>query len=81
MRSMMSLTLGNYANNNKCSSGPFTVYKGRPVGFSYRIQEGQLSEYIERCGGLDRRGEWGRQSDGSYKLTYDASAKFQFRWL
>ena len=70
MRGMMSLTLGIYANNNKCSSGTFTVYKGKPVGFSYRIQKGQLSEYITgvevSIGGVS--GEL--QSDGSYRLTY-----------
>ena len=70
MRGMMSLTLGIYANNNKCSSGTFTVYKGKPVGFSYRIQKGQLSDYITSVevsiGGVS--GEL--QSDGSYKLTY-----------
>ena len=70
MSGMMSLTLGIYANNNRCVSGPFTVYKGRPVGFSYRIQKGQLSEYITdvevSIGGVS--GEL--QSDGSYKLTY-----------
>lgn len=70
MSGMMSLTLGIYANNNKCSSGTFTVYKGKPVGFSYRIQKGQLSEYITdvevSIGGVS--GEL--QSDGSYKLTY-----------
>ena len=71
MRGMMSLTLGTEANNNKCSSGDFTVYGGKPVGFSYRIQKGQLSEYITgvevSIGG--KSGEL--QGDGSYKLTYE----------
>lgn len=45
MSGMMSQTLGASANNS-WSSGTFTVYGGKPVGFSYRIQEGQLSDYI-----------------------------------
>ena len=70
MSEMMSLTLGTEANNNKCSSGNFTVYGGKPVGFSYRIQKGQLSEYI-----IDVKVSIGEtsgvaQGDGSYKLTY-----------
>ena len=40
MSGMTSLTLGAEAYNNNCSSGPFTVYGGKPVGFSYRIQKG-----------------------------------------
>ena len=70
MRGMMSLTLGIYANNNKCSSGPFTVYKGKPVGFSYRIQKGQLSEYITDVEVSIGEVSGELQSDGSYKLTY-----------
>ena len=70
MSGMTSLTLGAEANNNKCSSGTFTVYGGKPVGFSYRIQKGQLSEYITgvevSIGGTSGV----EQSDGSYKLTY-----------
>ena len=45
MSGMMSQTLENLANNS-WSFGAFTVYGGKPVGFSYRIQKGQLSEYI-----------------------------------
>ena len=41
MSGMMSQTLGNLANNT-WNSGPFTVYRGKPAGFSYRIQKGQL---------------------------------------
>ena len=70
MSGMTSLTLGAEAYNNNCSSGPFTVYGGKPVSFSYRIQKGQLSEYITgvevsigETSGVD-------QGDGSYKLTY-----------
>ena len=48
-----------------------TVYGGKPVGFSYLIQKGQLSEYISgvevSIGG--KSGEL--QDDGSYKLTYN----------
>ena len=69
MSSMMSQTLGNLANNT-WNSGPFTVYGGKPVGFSYRIQKGQLSDYITSVevsiGGVSGV----EQSDGSYKLTY-----------
>ena len=69
MSGMMSQTLGNLANNS-WSSGTFTVYGGKPVGFSYRIQKGQLSEYITgvevSIGGTSGV----EQSDGSYKLTY-----------
>ena len=69
MSGMMSQTLENLANNT-WSSGTFTVYSGKPVGFSYRIQKGQLSEYITgvevSIGGTSGV----EQSDGSYKLTY-----------
>ena len=69
MSKMMSLTLGAEVYNN-CSSGAFTVYGGKPVGFSYRIQKGQLSEYITDVE-VSIGGESGiRQGDGSYKLTY-----------
>ena len=75
MSGMMSQTLGASANNS-WSSGTFTVYRGKPVGFSYRIQEGQLSEYIDgvevSIGG--KSGDL--QSDGSYKLTYDVGETF-----
>ena len=70
MSGMMSLTLGDLKNNS-WDSGTFTVYGGKPVGFSYRIQKGQLSEYITgvevSIGG--KSGEL--QDDGSYKLTYN----------
>ena len=69
MRGMMSQTLGNLANNT-WNSGPFTVYGGKPVGFSYRIQKGQLSKYITNVE-VSIDGVSGvEQSDGSYKLTY-----------
>ena len=75
MSGMMSQTLGDLATNS-WSSGTFTVYGGKPVGFSYRIQEGQLSEYIDgvevSIGG--KSGDL--QSDGSYKLTYDVGETF-----
>ena len=71
MSGMMSQTLENLANNT-WNSGTFTVYGGKPVGFSYRIQKGQLSEYITgvevSIGGKSKVVE---QSDGSYKLTYE----------
>ena len=71
MSGMMSQKLETLANNS-WSSGPFTVYGGKPVGFSYRIQKGQLSEYITgvevSIGGKSKVVE---QSDGSYKLTYE----------
>ena len=71
MSGMMSQTLEDLASNN-WSSGTFTVYGGKPVGFSYRIQKGQLSEYITgvevSIGGKSKVVE---QSDGSYKLTYE----------
>ena len=70
MSGMMSQTLGELATNS-WSSGTFTVYRGKPVGFSYRIQKGQLSEYITdvkvSIGGVSGV----VQSDGSYKLTYE----------
>ena len=69
MSGMMSLTLENL-KTNKCSSGPFTVYKGRPVGFSYRIQKGQLSEYIDDVEVSIGETSGVKQSDGSYRLTY-----------
>ena len=76
MSSMMSQTLGASANNS-WSSGPFTVYSGKPVGFSYRIQKGQLSDYITGVEvSIGETSEVVEQSDGSYKLTYDVGSKF-----
>ena len=70
MSGMMSQTLGNLANNT-WNSGPFTVYGGKPVGFSYRIQKGQLSDYITGVEvSIGETSEVVEQSDGSYKLTY-----------
>ena len=76
MSGMMSQTLGDLANNS-WSSGTFTVYGGKPVGFSYRIQKGQLSEYITDVEvSIGETSEVVEQSDGSYKLTYDVGTKF-----
>ena len=76
MRGMMSQTLEDLANN-KWSSGAFTVYGGKPVGFSYRIQEGQLSEYITGVEvSIGETSEVVEQSGGSYKLTYDVGSTF-----
>ena len=70
MSGMMSQTLGNLANNT-WNSGPFTVYRGKPAGFSYRIQKGQLSDYITSVEvSIGETSEVVEQSDGSYKLTY-----------
>ena len=70
MSGMMSQTLGELATNS-WSSGTFTVYGGKPVGFSYRIQKGQLSEYISDVN-VSIGGKSGElQDDGSYKLTYE----------
>ena len=70
MRGMMSQTLGKEANNS-WESGIFTVYRGKLVGFSYRIQKGQLSEYISDVN-VSIGGKSGElQDDGSYKLTYE----------
>ena len=71
MSGMTSLTLGAEANNNNCSSGSFTVYGGKPVGFSYRIQKGQLSDYIRDVEVSIGETSGVAQGDGSYKLTYD----------
>ena len=75
MSGMMSQTLGNLANNS-WSSGTFTVYGGKPVGFSYRIQKGQLSEYISNVEVSIGETSGVEQSDGSYKLTYDVGSTF-----
>ena len=76
MSGMMSQTLENLANNS-WSSGAFTVYGGKPVGFSYRIQKGQLSEYITGVEvSIGETSEVVEQSDGSYKLTYDVGSTF-----
>ena len=76
MSSMMSQTLGDLANNS-WSSGTFTVYGGKPVGFSYRIQKGQLSEYITGVEvSIGETSEVVEQSDGSYKLTYDVGETY-----
>ncbi len=48
MSGMMSLTLENLANNS-WNSGPFLPHSKRPAQRLYH-----------QCGGLDRRGEWGR---------------------
>ena len=69
MSDMMSQTLGNLANNT-WNSGPFTVYRGKPAGFSYRIQKGQLSDYITNVEVSIGAVSGVEQSDGSYKLTY-----------
>ena len=71
MSGMMSQTLGDLANNS-WNSGTFTVYGGKPVGFSYRIQKGQLSEYITGVEvSIGETSKVVEQSDGSYKLTYE----------
>ena len=71
MSGMMSQTLETLANNS-WSSGAFTVYRGKPVGFSYRIQKGQLSEYITGVEvSIGTTSKVVKQSDGSYKLTYE----------
>ena len=76
MSGMMSQTLGKNANNT-WNSGPFTVYGGKPVGFSYRIQKGQLSEYITGVEvSIGETSEVVEQSDGSYRLTYDVGSTF-----
>lgn len=75
MSGMRSKTLERLVNNS-WDSGTFTVYRGKPVGFSYRIQKGQLSEYIDdvevsigEVSGVD-------QGDGTYRLTYDVGSTF-----
>ena len=76
MSGMMSQTLGELATNS-WSSGTFTVYGGKPVGFSYRIQKGQLSEYITGVEvSIGETSKVVEQSDGSYKLTYDVGSTF-----
>ena len=75
MSGMMSQTLGTLANNS-WSSGTFTVYGGKPVGFSYRIQEGQLSDYITDVEVSIGETRGVAQGDGSYKLTYDVGEIF-----
>ena len=75
MSGMMSQTLENLANNS-WSSGAFTVYGGKPVGFSYRIQKGQLSEYITGVEVSIGETSGVAQGDGSYKLTYDVGSTF-----
>ena len=69
MSGMMSQTLGDLATNS-WSSGTFTVYGGKPVGFSYRIQKGQLSDYITDVEVSIGAVSGVEQSDGSYRLTY-----------
>ena len=75
MSGMRSKTLERLVNNS-WDSGTFTVYRGKPVGFSYRIQKGQLSKYIDdvevsigEVSGVD-------QGDGTYRLTYDVGSTF-----
>ena len=76
MSGMMRQTLEDRANNS-WSSGTFTVYRGKPVGFSYRIQEGQLSDYITDVKvSIGETSTVVEQSDGSYKLTYDVGETF-----
>lgn len=74
MSGMTSQTLENLANNT-WNSGTFTVYRGKPVSFSYRIQEGQLRDYITGVT-VSIGGESGvDQGDGTYKLTYDVGSR------
>lgn len=76
MSGMTSLTLRTEANNT-WNSGTFTVYRGKPVSFSYRIQKGQLSDYITDVKvSIGETSEVVEQSDGSYKLTYDVGETF-----
>ena len=75
MSGMMSQTLGASANNS-WSSGTFTVYRGKQAGFSYRIQKGQLSDYITNVEVSIGAVSGVEQSDGSYKLTYDVGSTF-----
>ena len=75
MSGMMSQTLGDLATNS-WSSGTFTVYGGKPVGFSYRIQKGQLSDYITDVEVSIGETSGVAQGDGSYKLTYDVGSTF-----
>lgn len=76
MSGMTSLTLRTEANNT-WNSGTFTVYRGKPVSFSYRIQKGQLSKYIDDVKvSIGETSEVVEQSDGSYKLTYDVGETF-----
>ena len=75
MSGMMSQTLGDLANNS-WSSGTFTVYRGKPVGFSYRIQKGQLSEYITDVKVSIGKTSGVKQSDGSYRLAYDVGESY-----
>ena len=75
MSSMMSQTLDDLANKS-WDSGTFTVYRGKPVGFSYRIQKGQLSKYIDDVEVSIGETSGVKQSDGSYKLTYDVGSTF-----
>ena len=75
MSGMMSQTLEGQANN-EWKSGTFTVYRGKPAGFSYRIQKGQLSDYITNVEVSIGAVSGVEQSDGSYKLTYDVGSTF-----
>ena len=76
MSDMMSQTLDDLANKS-WDSGTFTVYGGKPVGFSYRIQKGQLSNYITGVEvSIGTTSTVVKQSDGSYKLTYDVGETF-----
>ena len=75
MNGMMSQTLGDLATNS-WSSGTFTVYGGKPVGFSYRIQKGQLSDYITDVEVSIGETSGVAKGDGSYKLTYDVGSTF-----
>ena len=75
MSGMMSQTLGASANNS-WSSGTFTVYRGKPAGFSYRIQKGQLSDYITNVEVSIGAVSGVEQSDGSYRLAYDVGESY-----
>ena len=76
MSGMMSQTLERQVNN-EWKSGTFTVYRGKPAGFSYRIQGGQLSKYITDVEvSIGETSKVVEQSDGSYKLTYDVGETY-----
>ena len=75
MSGMMSQMLGKEVNNS-WRSGEFTVYGGKPVSFSYRIQKGQLRDYITDVKVSIGETSGVAKGDGSYKLTYDVGSTF-----
>ena len=75
MSGMMSQTLGELATNSWSSGTFYCIW--RKTGRLFLPHSKRPAQRVyHRCGGLDRRDEWGRPRRRSYKLTYDVGSTF-----